>query len=1322
MKKLLLILTAAVIVFASCENFFHDLIPSSEDRILSFKVEGQTDRETITDKEIFVYVNKETDIQSIIPSIKTAPNASIIPVTVEYIQAAFPSANVVREAVNLTQTKDLTAYVKGLITEHKKDFSVPSINKPIDFSFPVNFLVIAASGNTRQYTVSVEVETAQIISLSFAKFDNSELVIDSVSEINKGTKKISVTAVYPAEMESLSYKLIPSFEINGDNVEIDGEVIESGVTPIQFKEELGSQSVTLTVTRGEIRTDYTLDIFFTVDPNTVRSITDFRFTKFDNLNIIAADAVASIIDSGDTGTITVQVLYTGQTPPVSLVPRFVTPGSITVSNVPQVSGETAQNFTAASTLEYRVLSRDGRYVRLYTVKVQFISMTQETPRMLSFSFLYGQNMGIIGDVHGDINDAAGNITVQVKYSGYLPPDIMVPEFSAQGYVTVFGTMQVSGSSEQDFSRQVKYTVISPVNSLLKKEYTVQCIFTRDDSSDATISAFGFYPENNLGLMSILSARVDQNTGKISLFAPVGSEITNKVMIPQFSATGHVNANGIPQRSGATGFIFNEPVEYVVTSANGKNSRTYIVEVKELGRTIFVNQNASGLNDGTNWNDAYISLKSACEAASQFDREIPKEIWIASGTYKPLNTDDYYPVAPNTTLIGGFAGNEQGAAQRNTALNKVIIAGNPVKLSANNVHAAFFNRELLLSGEDIRFEDIEFRDFTHNARGTSSFTYIPISLRWGSNAEGTITLKNCGFYDVNAPCIETSNGNVRMETVQAQRIAAMYSNNKAATGLNLVTKDHLDSVKITEQIQYGNSGFIPLFLFYGGDRNTSTLTVSNTEIENAVLGFKIHGNETIIEISGLEASNFNTVDKIGGDKGSILEIYGGSRLDLNNIAIDEVVNGRSFLGTIFLNEIRGNMKFENISITNVSVTAGDTYGGAGGISVNFYNRYASWFDDIGGNIVYKGNTIEMKNIVMHNIELRTMPVFNIYRPDTVIRIENLSMKPHAVSGSTALNFGQYRSLYADKLNFETTFANTSYTVGSFTFQGDTVPGEIDINDITAVNSSVSFSGSYKDIEVTKFLSNVPRSGNLSVSGTRANIVIDDIKARDLSISSYRSLLLTNAFVSRELSMSSYSYDSSTTPYTFYHLSTEIDNLKMEDTDTYSRYNMSAYNGIVNVKNSIFRLNLTSSYSSGSFTLNSYTTDMTYPLLTAVFDNCDFYDRSTITYYKGGGYNYSKSQNTYDFIFRASQNANLVVRNSRFNFNTSKNYGAVYAIYGGKFDMDEVTFTGFNTSSQYLLWVVSGSGTSGRINKENSFYKGTAYTGAREGEINGSVTFY
>ena len=89
--------------------------------------------------------------------------------------------------------------------------------------------------------------------------------------------------------------------------------------------------------------------------------------------------------------------------------------------------------------------------------------------------------------------------------------------------------------------------------------------------------------------------------------------------------------------------------------------------------IYVNQAATGSNDGTSWSDAYSNLQTALDNAP-----MGSQIWIASGIYKPSITGDtadaYFRFYQDIELYGGFNGSETALEQRDWMANRSILSG------------------------------------------------------------------------------------------------------------------------------------------------------------------------------------------------------------------------------------------------------------------------------------------------------------------------------------------------------------------------------------------------------------------------------------------------------------------------------------------------------------------------------------------------------------------------------------------------------------------------------------------------------------------------
>lgn len=94
--------------------------------------------------------------------------------------------------------------------------------------------------------------------------------------------------------------------------------------------------------------------------------------------------------------------------------------------------------------------------------------------------------------------------------------------------------------------------------------------------------------------------------------------------------------------------------------------------------LFVNLNAPGPQHfGLTWNTAFLDLQDALTIAGTAT-SATQEIWVAQGTYRPdRGTGDRsrsFPLAADVQVLGGFAGNETDAQQRNPVNNSTILSG------------------------------------------------------------------------------------------------------------------------------------------------------------------------------------------------------------------------------------------------------------------------------------------------------------------------------------------------------------------------------------------------------------------------------------------------------------------------------------------------------------------------------------------------------------------------------------------------------------------------------------------------------------------------
>lgn len=174
----------------------------------------------------------------------------------------------------------------------------------------------------------------------------------------------------------------------------------------------------------------------------------------------------------------------------------------------------------------------------------------------------------------------------------------------------------------------------------------------------------------------------------------------------------------------------------------------LVSVHLTAQVIFVKANASGLNNGSSWANAYTSLDLALSAA------VPGQaIWVAAGTYKPGSPapDNSFPLQSGVELYGGFAGTETQLSQRNPSLNVTILSGD---IAGNDI-AGNFNQNrsdnaphVLIAFANTSTDKAVLDGFV--IRGGQTLvgdTNPDLSRQGGGILAGTqLTVRNCRFTD------------------------------------------------------------------------------------------------------------------------------------------------------------------------------------------------------------------------------------------------------------------------------------------------------------------------------------------------------------------------------------------------------------------------------------------------------------------------------------------------------------------------------------------------------------------------------------------------
>jgi hypothetical protein len=226
--------------------------------------------------------------------------------------------------------------------------------------------------------------------------------------------------------------------------------------------------------------------------------------------------------------------------------------------------------------------------------------------------------------------------------------------------------------------------------------------------------------------------------------------------------------------------------------------------------LYVNQNASGNNNGTSWVNAYTKLQDALTATV-----CQAEIWVAKGTYYPdegtgfTNNDrtSSFKMKSGVALYGGFVGNETQLSQRNFFTNQTFLSGD-------------------LSKDDGTYTDATFANYGENAyhvvrsENTNSTAILNGFIIHSGNANSSFPDNSGGGIYSSASGTQISNCTVYFN--QAEQGGGLYNYNSSPTIANCFFKSNKVVLGAAGVYVYTNSN--PFFyncVFQGNYVGTTT---------------------------------------------------------------------------------------------------------------------------------------------------------------------------------------------------------------------------------------------------------------------------------------------------------------------------------------------------------------------------------------------------------------------------------------------------------------------------------------------------------------------
>ena len=320
--------------------------------------------------------------------------------------------------VALPENTDVTKLVATFTASAKSTVKVgtdlqTSGTTPNNFSSPVTYTVTAEDGSTQDYTVTVILGKSPLNSITAFSINSVAGTIDQTYrtialELPSGTDATKLVATFTASAKS--------------TVKVGTDLQTSGTTPNNF-----SSPVTYTVTAEDgTYQNYTVTVTFL---SSEKAITAFSIND-----------VAGTINPDRTIAV---ALPSSGTDVTKLVATFTASegATVKVGEKVQESGKTPNDFS--SDVTYTVTAEDGTYQN-YTVNVKLLSSEKA---ILSF-VLAGQVKPIIGTNLAFVVPSDTNVTKLVA-------TFMLTDKST---ATVGGKLQVSGTTPNDFTHPVTYTI------------------------------------------------------------------------------------------------------------------------------------------------------------------------------------------------------------------------------------------------------------------------------------------------------------------------------------------------------------------------------------------------------------------------------------------------------------------------------------------------------------------------------------------------------------------------------------------------------------------------------------------------------------------------------------------------------------------------------------------------------------------------------------------------------------------------------------------------------------------------------------------------
>ncbi|MEO1431599.1 MAG: Calx-beta domain-containing protein [Cyanobacteria bacterium J06633_8] len=394
--------------------------------------------------------------------------------------------------------------------------------------------------------------------------------------------------------------------------------------------------------------------------------------------------------------------------------------------------------------------------------------------------------------------------------------------------------------------------------------------------------------------------------------------------------------------------------------------------------LYVNQSATGSNDGSSWGNAYTDLQAAIAAASAGD-----EIWVAKGTYKPgISREDSFILKNRVEIYGGFAGIETSREQRDFENNETILSGDigtPDDNRDNSYHVVLASNTspntvldgFTITGGNANQNSIDDGGGISNISSNATFTNLVIRDNIARDNGGGIYNSSSNSKFTNITFSNNSareGGGIYNDSSSSILNNVNFSENSASDGAGIYNENsnpNLTNVDFKNNTASSQGGGIY------NDNSSPNLTHVNFEDNSASSGGGIYNFRNSSPRITNTTFKFNLAG--GGDGGAIYNVGSNSGTSSNPIITNSLFQGNSSTSSSSEGGAIYNRTYTNTTINNSTFTENQSANGGAIFSVTtnsdlarpsttinnsiFWNNQANISDnEIGGTTAVVSNSI------------------------------------------------------------------------------------------------------------------------------------------------------------------------------------------------------------------------------------------------------------------------------------------------------------------------------------------------------------------------------